>query len=134
MNEKQLIQEAEFKAVRSSGPGGQNVNKVASKVELHFDLEASQAFQENEKQRLSRKLQNRLTKNGELILQCDESRSQHKNKELVIERFMDLLRKSLIKPKPRKKTKVPKKAKLKRLREKKMNADKKQSRRDPLKD
>lgn len=134
MDEKQVIQEVEYKAVRSSGPGGQNVNKVASKVELHFDLESSQAFQESEKQRLTRKLQNRLTRNGELILQCDESRSQHKNKEIVTERFMELLKSSLIKPKPRKKTKVPKKAKLKRLQEKKINAEKKQSRRNPLKD
>lgn len=134
MDEKQAIQEAEYKAVRSSGPGGQNVNKVASKVELHFNLQVSEAFDENEKHRLFRKLQNRLTKSGELILQCEESRSQHKNKEIVTERFLELLKKSLVKPKPRKKTKVPKKAILKRLQKKKKNAEKKQSRKDPLKD
>ncbi|GAB2760944.1 alternative ribosome rescue aminoacyl-tRNA hydrolase ArfB [Salinimicrobium soli] len=133
MDEKKLIQELDYKAVRSSGAGGQNVNKVSSKVELHFNLPASQAFSETEKQRVLKKLQNRLTNSEELILQCDESRSQHKNKELVTQRFLELMRQAIIKPKPRKKTKPPKAAKLKRLREKKINAEKKAARKDPLK-
>lgn len=133
MDEKQLIQEAEYKAVRSSGAGGQNVNKVSSKVELHFKLQESQALSEEEKQRASKKLSSRLTNSGELILQCDESRSQHKNKELVTLRFVDLIKTSLVKPKPRKKTKTPKAAKLKRLREKKQLSEKKAARKDPLK-
>lgn len=134
MDEKQLIQEITYKAVRSSGAGGQNVNKVSSKVELHFDLPSSMAFSEAEKTRLQKKLQSRLTTNEELILQCDESRSQHKNKEIVTQRFIDLIRGGLKKPKVRKKTKPPKAAKLKRLREKKLRSEKKSFRRDPLKD
>lgn len=134
MDEKQLIQEVDYKAVRSSGAGGQNVNKVSSKVELHFMLSRSRAFTEEEKERISRKLNSRLTNSGELILQCDESRSQHKNKDIVTSRFLDLLKESLKKPKPRKKTKPSKAAKLKRLREKKKLSDKKASRKDPLKD
>ncbi|NJY61184.1 aminoacyl-tRNA hydrolase [Salinimicrobium sp. CDJ15-81-2] len=133
MDEKQLIQEAEYKAVRSSGAGGQKVNKVSSKVELHFKLQESNAFNEEEKERVLKKLSSRLTNTGELILQCDESRSQHKNKEIVIQRFLDLIKTALLKPKPRKKTKTPKAAKLKRLREKKQLSEKKAARKDPLK-
>lgn len=134
MDEKQLIQEINYKAVRSSGAGGQNVNKVSSKVELHFDLLSSAAFSDEEKDRLLKKLQSRLTKNEELILQCDESRSQHKNREIVTQRFLELIQEGLKKPKPRKKTKPSKAAKLKRLREKKIQSQKKSSRRDPLKE
>ena len=134
MDEKQLIQEISYKAVRSSGAGGQNVNKVSSKVELHFDLPASTAFSDEERDRLLKKIQSRLTKNEELILQCDESRSQHKNREIVTQRFLELIREGLKKPKPRKKTKPSKAAKLKRLREKKIQSEKKSSRRDPLKE
>lgn len=134
MDQKQLIQEISYKAVRSSGAGGQNVNKVSSKVELHFSIPASNALSETEKERALKKLASRLTKSEELILQCDESRSQHKNKEIVTQRFIELLKDSLKKPKPRKKTKTPRAAKLKRLREKKMRSEKKAGRKNPLKD
>lgn len=134
MNEQQLIQEAEYRAVRSSGAGGQNVNKVSSKVELHFKLEESLALSEDEKQRALKKLSSRLTNSGELILQCDESRSQHKNKEIVTQRFVGLIKNALVKPKIRKKTRTPKAAKLKRLREKKKLSEKKAARKDPLKE
>ena len=134
MDEQQLIREAEYKAVRSSGAGGQNVNKVSSKVELHFMLEESRGLTEEEKQRALKKLSSRLTNSGELILQCDESRSQHKNKEIVTQRFLELLKIALIKPKKRKKTKTPKAAKLKRLREKKKISEKKTARKNPLKE
>jgi len=133
VDEKQLIQEAGYKAVRSSGAGGQNVNKVSSKVELHFMLSDSNALTEAEKEQAMKKLGSRLTNSGELILQCDESRSQHKNKEIVTRRFVDLIKSSLVKPKARKKTKTPKAAKLKRLREKKLLSEKKSARKDPLK-
>lgn len=134
MDRQQLINEAEYKAVRSSGAGGQNVNKVSSKVELHFKLEETQALSEEEKQRALQKLSSRLTNAGELILQCDESRSQHKNKDLVTQRFLKLMEDSLVKPKVRKKTGTPKASKLKRLREKKKLSEKKASRKDPLKE
>lgn len=132
MDQKQLLQELDYKAVRSSGAGGQNVNKVSSKVELHFDLQSSEAFSEDEKQRALKKLQSRLTSRDELILQCDESRSQHKNKEIITRRFLDLIQEALVKPKPRKKTKPPKAAKLKRLKQKKLLSEKKANRKDPL--
>lgn len=132
MDEQQLIQEATYKAVRSSGAGGQNVNKVSSKVELHFFIDPSEALSEDEKTLLRDKLQSRLTKNNELILQSDESRSQHKNKELVTQRFLELIKQGLVKPKKRKKTKPSKASKLKRLREKKILSEKKNSRKDPL--
>ena len=133
MDEKQLIQEVSYKAVRSSGAGGQNVNKVSSKVELHFMMANSGAFSESEKERVLNKLQSRLTNNGELILQSDESRSQHKNKELVTQRFLEIIKKALVKPKSRKKTKPSRASKLKRLRNKKMHSEKKSNRKDPLK-
>ena len=132
MEEQQLIQEVTSKAVRSSGAGGQNVNKVSSKVELHFFIEASEGLSEDEKALLLDKLQARLTKNNELILQSDESRSQHKNKELVTERFLEILRQGLVKPKVRKKSKPSKASKLRRLREKKILSEKKNNRRNPL--
>ena len=93
----------------------------------------SGAFSENEKERVLNKLQSRLTNSGELILQSDESRSQHKNKELVTQRFLDIIKKALVKPKSRKKTKPSRASKLKRLRNKKMHSEKKSNRKDPLK-
>ncbi|MGB7785576.1 MAG: alternative ribosome rescue aminoacyl-tRNA hydrolase ArfB [Salinimicrobium sp.] len=134
MDEQKILQEIDYKAVRSSGAGGQNVNKVATKVELHFNLPASEAFSEEEKQRLLNKLGSKLTNAEELVLQCEESRSQHKNKEIVTQRLLEQLKQALIKPKPRKKTKVPKRAKMKRLKKKKMNSEKKAARKDPLKE
>lgn len=134
MDEQQLLREVSYKAVRSSGAGGQNVNKVSSKVELHFTPEESMALSEEEKQRILKKLSSRLSNSGELVLQCDESRSQHKNKNIITLRFLELIKEALKKPKPRKKTKTPKAAKLKRLREKKKHSEKKATRKDPLKD
>lgn len=132
MEETRLIQEVSYKAVRSSGAGGQNVNKVASKVELHFKLDPSQALSEQEKARLREKLRSRLTTNNELVLQSDTSRSQHKNKQLVTTRFLELIREGLKKQKPRKKTRMPKSAKLKRLKNKKIQSEKKANRQNPL--
>ena len=132
MEEQQLIQEVTYKAVRSSGAGGQNVNKVSSKVELHFFIEPSEALSDEEKALLLVKLQPRLTKNNELILQSDESRSQYKNKEVVTQRFLEILREGLVKPKARKKSKPSKASKLKRLREKKILSEKKKDRKNPL--
>lgn len=108
------------------------MNKVSSKVELHFLVETSQAFSEEEKERVLKKLKSRLTNSNELILQSDESRSQHKNKELVTKRFLVLIEKAILKPKARKKTKPSKTSKLKRLREKKIKSEKKANRKDPL--
>jgi ribosome-associated protein len=131
INEETLLQELTFKAVRSSGSGGQHVNKVSSKVELLFNVLNSEVFTEEERERIINKLQNRITKEGILILQCQESRSQHKNKEIVINRFLELIRTSLIIPKKRKKTKTPKSVIQKRLKNKKNLSEKKANRKKP---
>lgn len=130
-NEAILLQELTFKAVRSSGAGGQHVNKVASKVELIFNLSTTAAFDTVLKARLFEKLENRLTKDGVLMLQCEESRSQHKNKELVIKRFLDLIKKALIIPKKRIPTKIPRAVIKRRLKSKRNVSDKKSNRRKP---
>lgn len=126
-----LLKELAFKAVRSSGSGGQHVNKVASKVELVFNLKDSQAFSEDQKTLLLLKLQNRLTKEGVLILQCDETKSQHKNKGLVIKRFFNIIQVSLAVQKRRISTKTPKSVIRKRLKNKRKHAEKKANRRKP---
>ncbi len=131
MNKDVLQSELEFKAVRSSGAGGQNVNKVASKVELTFDLENSAGLTEDEKTLLGKTIANRLTKEGVLLLQCEESRSQHKNKELVIQRFFEVLKEGLVVPKTRIPTKTPKSVVKKRLKLKRKVADKKVNRKPP---
>ena len=130
-DEALLISELSFKAIRSSGAGGQHVNKTASKVELTYSLNDSVVFDDDQKERLISNLKSRLTKDNVLILQCDESRSQHKNKALVIERFLELIRQALIVPKKRKKTNIPKAVKQKRLEIKKQIAEKKAGRKPP---
>jgi ribosome-associated protein len=131
MNREQLLAELTFKAVRSSGAGGQNVNKVASKVVLTFDIPKSQAFSKEEKTLIYSNLASRLTTDGVLILNCDEDRSQLKNKEIVIKRFLELIKKGLFVPKERKATKVPKATIRKRIKDKKNLGEIKKSRRKP---
>ena len=126
-----LLTELQFKAVRSSGPGGQNVNKVSSKVVLTFDLVNSKSLSDEEKERALKKLKSKLTLEGILILNCDEDRSQLKNKEIVTKRFLEIITKSLIIPKERKPTKVPKSVIEKRLKDKSSVAEIKQTRKKP---
>nr|WP_315149416.1 alternative ribosome rescue aminoacyl-tRNA hydrolase ArfB [uncultured Flavobacterium sp.] len=126
-----ILSEVKYKAVRSSGAGGQNVNKVSSKVVLTFDLQNSQALSGEEKLLLETNLQNRLTADQILILNCDEDRSQLKNKEIVTKRFLDIINKGLYVPKERKPTKIPKAVIRKRIKEKKNISEIKQSRRKP---
>lgn len=126
-----LIKELTFKAVRSSGAGGQHVNKVSSKIELAFNLSESFVLSDLQKERLLKKLGARLTKDNILVLQCDESRSQHKNKELVIKRFLDLIESGLQVPKKRIPTKIPKSVIRKRLKSKRQLSDKKVNRKKP---
>jgi ribosome-associated protein len=126
-----LLKEVNFKAIRSSGSGGQHVNKVSSKIELTLDLANSLVFSEYQKERLLKKLQYRLTKEGILILQCGESRSQHKNKDIVIKRLFSLIDAALIIPKKRIKTKIPKSVIRKRLKNKRNLSEKKMNRKKP---
>ncbi len=130
-NEDSLLKELEFKAIRSSGSGGQHVNKVSSKIELYFNIEESLVLSFEQKQLLQLNLKSKLTKDSILILQCDETRSQHRNKELVIRRFINLLENNLIVQENRKPTKIPKSIKLKRLKAKRLVADKKANRKKP---
>jgi ribosome-associated protein len=131
MEIQKIISELSYKAVKSSGAGGQNVNKVSSKVVLTFDLNASQALSEEEKTLLTLKLAPRLTSENILILNCDEDRSQIKNKEIVTKRFLDIIKKGLLVPKERKATKIPKSVIRKRIKDKKNISEVKKTRRKP---
>ncbi|CAM4133260.1 alternative ribosome rescue aminoacyl-tRNA hydrolase ArfB [Flavobacterium jumunjinense] len=131
MNKEIILSELKFKAVRSSGAGGQNVNKVSSKVVLSFDMMNSSGLSEKEKEYLNEKIANRFTLEGILILNCDEDRSQIKNKELIIKRFLNLITNGLKKTKIRRATKVPKSVKERRIKQKKNTGLIKQSRRKP---
>lgn len=131
MEIEKIISELNFKAVRSSGAGGQNVNKVSSKIVLSFDLNASQALSDDEKMLLQSNIAHRLTTENMLILNCDEDRSQLKNKDIVIKRFLEIIKKGLHVPKVRKATKIPKSVIKKRIKDKKNVSEIKQSRRKP---
>ena len=131
MNYEALILEFNYKAVRSSGKGGQHVNKVATKMEVSFDLINSKNFSQEEKVKLLDRLKNRLNKEGVLVMQCSATRSQLKNKEIVTQRLLTLLEEGLKEQKVRVPTKVPKSVKEKRIKDKKRLADKKSSRQKP---
>lgn len=131
MEIQKIIVEAQYKAVRSSGAGGQNVNKVSSKVVLTFDIELSQGLREEEKELLKVNLSSRLTTDFVLILNCDEDRSQFRNKEIVTKRFLEVIKKGLEVPKIRKATKIPKSAIRKRIKNKKSVSQIKNNRRKP---
>lgn len=131
MDKEQLISELQFKAIRSSGPGGQHVNKVSSKIELSYKLDKTLALTDEEKDLISTKLVNRINKDNILILQCDESRSQIKNKGLVVKRLIAMLEAALVVPKPRKRVKPSKAMKETRLNNKRHQSLKKESRRRP---
>ena len=126
-----IVSDLHFKAVRSSGPGGQNVNKVSSKVVLTFDLTNSHALNEEEKVLIATKLVTKLTSENILILNCDEDRSQLKNKTIVTKRFLILIEKALLVPKKRKATKVPRSVIEKRIKAKRNLSEIKQNRRKP---
>jgi ribosome-associated protein len=126
-----LKTELTYKFVRSSGSGGQHVNKVSSKAELYFNLGTSIVFNTEEKLKLSDFFKNKLSKDGILILTCGESRSQFRNKALVTQRFIDLIEVGLREEKKRIKTKTPKAAKRKRLTNKRKNSEKKTNRKKP---
>ena len=131
MEIEKIISELNYKAVRSSGAGGQNVNKVSSKVVLSFDLKNSKALSEEEKLLLEINLASRLTTDLVLILNCDEDRSQLKNKEIVTKRFLALVKNGLLVPKERKATKIPKSVIRKRIKDKKNISEIKKTRRKP---
>lgn len=126
---KILLTELVFTTSRSGGPGGQNVNKVNSKVTLQFNIASSQILTDGEKTLLLDKLSSRLTRDGVLLVTAQESRSQTENKEIALEKFDALLARAFEKKKVRKATKPTKSAKQERLKKKKVISEKKQWRR-----
>lgn len=131
MNTEVLLNELEFSAVRSSGPGGQHVNKTSSKIVLHFNLNMSEALSSNEKDMLRERIPNRISADGMIVMSCSDTRSQHRNKARVISMLLELLERSLRPRKKRKKTKPSRQAVEKRLKEKREQAIKKKSRKQP---
>jgi len=131
LNATQVIKELKFKAIRSSGSGGQHVNKVSSKIELTFDLENSNSLSEFEKEVLKTKLSSRLTKEKILILFCEETRSQHRNKGIAIKRFLELIKTLLIRPKKRRPSKPSLSSIKKKTEHKKRTSIKKALRKKP---
>lgn len=131
MDKSILIKELSFKTARSSGAGGQHVNKVSSKVMLSFDIESSEGLNMREKKLLKKALASRLTTEGILNLSCEESKSQHQNKDLVIKRFLSILKKGLIVPKRRIATKPTKASKRRKLDDKKRRGQTKALRNKP---
>jgi ribosome-associated protein len=128
--EEILIPESElvFKASRSSGPGGQNVNKLNTRVTALFDVRRTPSLSEEQKQQVRSRLSTRIDKDGVLHVTCQIHRSQEANRREAVERVRQLVQEAL-KPKPvRRKTKVPAAAREHRLQEKKRRSDRKRQR------
>ncbi len=130
LKNRNFEQEFTFSASRSSGPGGQNVNKVSSRVELRFNLMATVLFSEEEKELIFKKLRKRINKEGEIIIVSQVERSQLLNKAEVTEKFFEIIAKALTVPKKRKPTKPTMTSKIKRLDSKRIRGTIKKLRKD----
>ncbi|MBW2623522.1 MAG: aminoacyl-tRNA hydrolase [Deltaproteobacteria bacterium] len=125
-----FIKESEIQEefIRSSGPGGQNVNKVSSAVQLKFDVEGSPSLPEDVRQRLLRLGGKRITSNGVLIVKAQKFRTQERNRQDALERLIELVRKAAVKPKPRRRTRPTSKSKENRLEGKRQRSQVKRAR------
>ena len=129
--QRDFLPEFQFQTSRSSGPGGQNVNKLETRVTLRFNLQNSNVLNEEEKEHLAKKWEKQLTNEGEMLFSSEEHRTQIRNKDEVVAKFRKAIELAFTKPKPRKKTKPSKGAIQERLTSKKKHADKKASRKPP---
>ncbi|GAA4921291.1 alternative ribosome rescue aminoacyl-tRNA hydrolase ArfB [Mucilaginibacter defluvii] len=127
-NKAELQKEVFYKTSRSGGKGGQNVNKVSTKVELLFSVEDSSLFNDDEKALLNSRFQSRFNKDGLIQVVCDEERSQYLNKEKALEKLIALLGKALKVDKPRKPTKVSRAVKAARAENKRRQSARKETR------
>ena len=118
-----LISEVKFKTSRSGGAGGQHVNKVSTKVELDFDVEASKILNEDQKAIILEKISSRLTTDGILQIISQSERSQLRNKKVTLDKFQEIISTCFIIQKKRRASKVPRAVKEKRLLNKKMKAE-----------
>lgn len=123
------MHELKFATSRSGGPGGQNVNKLETRIELRFDISGSRSLSPNEKAVLLEKLRSRLDSQGVLRIVAQESRSQWQNRQIAIEKFVDVMRKALKPRKKRKPTNPTKSAREKRLKAKRIRSERKKARR-----
>jgi ribosome-associated protein len=121
--------EIQIDFTRSSGPGGQNVNKVSTAVQLRFDVEQSPSLPEEVRRRLVKLAGNRITKEGVLLIEASQFRTQEQNRQEALDRLVHLLRQAAHKPKIRKKTRPSKAAKQRRLEQKRRQGEKKRLRR-----
>jgi ribosome-associated protein len=125
-------EEISFATSRSSGPGGQNVNKLETRVTLRFDLAGSAALSEEQRARLRERLATRITKDGVLHVTSQRHRSQMANRDAAVERFVELVGEALREEVPRKKTRPSRAAKARRLDEKRRRSGRKRERSAPI--
>ncbi|MGC8651305.1 MAG: alternative ribosome rescue aminoacyl-tRNA hydrolase ArfB [Minisyncoccia bacterium] len=121
-------EEIEWQFSRSSSKGGQNVNKVETKVEIHWNINNSKAFSEEEKERIKKVLASKINQAGDLIIRAEEERSQLQNKKIALEKLNEFIQNALQEEEKRIPTKIPKSSQNERLKEKKIISEKKKLR------